>query len=146
MAIGVHHRGQGLLAPRGDPWSSHGSFLEIRAADRAGYARLVPWRRSDSRSDFRGRQIELASSICSATTSSWSSPRACSVGRPRNARFDEMLERAEDLPFAKQPVIERSSGEIVGYAGVNWFDFESRRRLEFGWRLVPEARGRGLCH
>ena len=56
-----------------------------------------------------------------------------------------MLERAEDLPFAKQPVIERSSGEIVGYAGVNWFDFENRRRLEFGWRLVPAAHGRGYA-
>jgi len=60
-------------------------------------------------------------------------------------RFDEMLERALELPFAKQPVIERDSGTIVGYAGVNWFDFEGQRRLEFGWRLVPEARGRGYA-
>jgi RimJ/RimL family protein N-acetyltransferase len=58
-------------------------------------------------------------------------------------RFDEMLIRGAELPFAKQPVIERSTGMIVGYAGVNWFDFEGRRRLEFGYRLVPEARGRG---
>jgi RimJ/RimL family protein N-acetyltransferase len=60
-------------------------------------------------------------------------------------RFDEMLERARELSFAKQPVIERESGTIVGYVGVNWFDFEGERRLEFGWRLVPEARGRGYA-
>jgi RimJ/RimL family protein N-acetyltransferase len=62
-----------------------------------------------------------------------------------NDRFDEMLTRAAELPFAKQPVIERSTGIIVGYAGVNWFDFEDRRRLEFGYRLVAEARGVGYA-
>src|SRR6476661_2124517 len=60
-------------------------------------------------------------------------------------RFDEMLVRAAELPFAKQPVIERSSGVIVGYSGVNWFDFEGERRLEYGYRLVPEARGKGYA-
>jgi RimJ/RimL family protein N-acetyltransferase len=60
-------------------------------------------------------------------------------------RFDEMLSRAAEIPFAKQPVIERSTGTIVGYSGVNWFDFEGRRRLEFGYRLVPEARGLGYA-
>jgi RimJ/RimL family protein N-acetyltransferase len=60
-------------------------------------------------------------------------------------RFDEMLIRGAELPFAKQPVIERSTGMIVGYAGVNRFDFEGRRRLEFGYRLVPEARGVGYA-
>jgi RimJ/RimL family protein N-acetyltransferase len=62
-----------------------------------------------------------------------------------NERFDEMLARADELAFAKQPVIERSTGLIVGYCGVNWFDFEGDRRLEFGYRLVPEARGRGYA-
>ena len=60
-------------------------------------------------------------------------------------RFDEMLERCAELPFAKQPVIERSSGAILGYTGVNWCMFEGQRRLEFGWRLVPEARGKGYA-
>jgi RimJ/RimL family protein N-acetyltransferase len=65
--------------------------------------------------------------------------------RAAHARFDEMLVRAAEFPFAKQPVIDRLSGLIVGYSGVNWFDFEDRRRLEFGWRLVPEARGLGYA-
>jgi RimJ/RimL family protein N-acetyltransferase len=62
-----------------------------------------------------------------------------------NRRFDGMLERAAELPFAKQPVIERSTGAILGYSGVNWFEFEGDRRLEFGYRLVPEARGHGYA-
>jgi RimJ/RimL family protein N-acetyltransferase len=60
-------------------------------------------------------------------------------------RFDEMLARGVELAFAKQPVIERSTRVIVGYAGVNWFDFEGRQHLEFGYRLVPEARGMGYA-
>lgn len=60
-------------------------------------------------------------------------------------RFDEMLVRAAELSFAKQPVIERPSKTIVGYAGVNWCELEGLRRLEFGWRLVPEARGLGYA-
>lgn len=60
-------------------------------------------------------------------------------------RFDGMLERAAEVSFAKQPIIPRSSGIIVGYAGVNRFEFEGEPRLEFGWRLAPEARGKGYA-
>jgi RimJ/RimL family protein N-acetyltransferase len=62
-----------------------------------------------------------------------------------NTRFDGMLRDVQDVPFAKQPVIERASGEIIGYSGVAWFEFEGEQRLEYGHRLVPEARGRGYA-
>jgi RimJ/RimL family protein N-acetyltransferase len=62
-----------------------------------------------------------------------------------NRRFDRMLERAAELSFAKQPVVERSTGAIIGYSGVDTFGFEGESRLEFGYRLVPEARGRGYA-
>jgi RimJ/RimL family protein N-acetyltransferase len=62
-----------------------------------------------------------------------------------NRRFDRMLERAAEISFAKQPVIERSSGAIVGYSGVDRFEFEGESRLEYGYRLVPEARSQGYA-
>jgi RimJ/RimL family protein N-acetyltransferase len=62
-----------------------------------------------------------------------------------NTRFDEMLATAGEVPFAKQPVIERASGRILGYSGVAWFEFEGARRLEYGYRLVPDARGCGYA-
>jgi RimJ/RimL family protein N-acetyltransferase len=62
-----------------------------------------------------------------------------------HARFDAMLQTAAGVPFAKQPIIVRSSGEIVGYSGAAWFEFEGTSRLEFGYRLVPEARGLGYA-
>lgn len=62
-----------------------------------------------------------------------------------NERFDRMLVTATELSFAKQPVIERSSGVIIGYAGVDWFEFEGARQMEMGWRLSTSARGRGYA-
>lgn len=60
-------------------------------------------------------------------------------------RFDWMLALTDELAFAKQAVIERSSGTIVGYAGVDYFEFDGESRLELGYRFVTEARGRGYA-
>lgn len=62
-----------------------------------------------------------------------------------NARFDRMLVNAEELSFAKQPVIDRSTGQIIGYSGVDHFAFEGEARLEYGYRFVPHARGHGYA-
>lgn len=60
-------------------------------------------------------------------------------------RFDHMLRVAAEIPFAKQPIVEAATGVIIGYTGVDWFDLDGERRLEFGYRLVPEARGQGYA-
>jgi RimJ/RimL family protein N-acetyltransferase len=60
-------------------------------------------------------------------------------------RFDHMLAMCEVVPFAKQPIVERTSGVVVGYAGVDYFTFEGEERLEWGYRLVPESRGLGYA-
>ena len=62
-----------------------------------------------------------------------------------NDRFDHMLAVSERISFAKQPVVELSSGDVVGYTGVDYFDFEGKTWLEWGYRLVPESRGRGYA-
>ncbi len=60
-------------------------------------------------------------------------------------RFDHMLAMCEVIPFAKQPIVERASGVVVGYTGVDYFTFEGEERLELGYRLVPESRGLGYA-
>ncbi len=60
-------------------------------------------------------------------------------------KFNHMLAMCDQVSFAKQPVIERASGIIVGYVGVDWFDYGGERCLEFGWRLAPEFRGAGYA-
>ncbi len=62
-----------------------------------------------------------------------------------NRRFDHMMSVSEEVPFAKQPVVERASGVVVGYTGVDYIEFESEMRLEWGYRLIPECRGRGYA-
>ncbi len=62
-----------------------------------------------------------------------------------NARFDGMLSLIGAIPYAKQPIIERTSGVIVGYTGVAIAIIEGVDRLEWGWRLVPPARGCGYA-
>jgi RimJ/RimL family protein N-acetyltransferase len=62
-----------------------------------------------------------------------------------HARFEQMLLTANQLPFAKQPIVELGTKTIVGYAGAAWLEFEGARRLEFGYRLVPEARRKGYA-
>lgn len=62
-----------------------------------------------------------------------------------NARIDHMLRRTIEFPFAKQCIIERSTGAIVGYSGADLVDFEGAQRFEFGYRLDQHARGRGYA-
>ncbi len=62
-----------------------------------------------------------------------------------NDRFDRMLTLAGRIPYGKQPVINRVDGAIVGYTGVDTVEFDGLARLEWGWRFVPKARGRGYA-
>jgi RimJ/RimL family protein N-acetyltransferase len=62
-----------------------------------------------------------------------------------NNRFDHMVAVCQAIPFGKQPVVELSSGLIVGYTGVDHIDFEGKTWLEWGYRLVPRCRGLGYA-
>ena len=56
-----------------------------------------------------------------------------------------MLARCAELSFAKQPIVEGSSGIVIGYTGVDWIDFAGGHCLEWGYRLAPTARGKGYA-
>ncbi|MCU1492461.1 MAG: GCN5-related protein N-acetyltransferase [Acidimicrobiaceae bacterium] len=71
-------------------------------------------------------------------------PRVLTAGEARD-RFDHMVAVCQGIPFGKQPVVELSSGLVVGYAGVDYIDFEGKTWLEWGYRLVPECRGLGYA-
>ena len=60
-------------------------------------------------------------------------------------RFDHMMAVCQTVPFGKQPVVERASGVVVGYTGVDYIDIEGTTWLEWGYRLVPECRGLGYA-
>ncbi len=60
-------------------------------------------------------------------------------------RFDHMVAVCRVISFGKQPVVELSSGLVVGYTGVDYIDLEDRTWLEWGYRLKPERRGIGYA-
>lgn len=62
-----------------------------------------------------------------------------------NTRFDRMLALSAAVLYAKQPVVERSTDLIVGYTGVDTIELDGVERLEWGWRFIPSARGRGYA-
>ena len=62
-----------------------------------------------------------------------------------NLRFDRMLGLSGEIPFCKQAIIEPATDVIIGYAGVDYFEFLGEQRLEFGYRIVAESRGRGFA-
>ena len=61
-------------------------------------------------------------------------------------RFDRMLALSAEVPFCKQAIVETATGMTIGYAGVDFFEFEGGgQRLEFGYRLTAESRGNGFA-
>jgi RimJ/RimL family protein N-acetyltransferase len=62
-----------------------------------------------------------------------------------NAKFDHLLALCREIPFGKQPVVERATGRVVGYTGVDYLEVEGRTWLEWGYRLIPECRGLGYA-
>jgi RimJ/RimL family protein N-acetyltransferase len=81
--------------------------------------------------------------FCSADFMIFSGPALTAEGA--HERFAHMLAMCEVVSFAKQPIIERDSGMVVGYTGVDCISFEGEERLEWGFRLAPEARGLGYA-
>jgi len=65
-----------------------------------------------------------------------------------NRRFDQMLIRAEEFP-SPAAVIDRSTGQILGYSGVDRFEFEGRSvwstdtdsRRKLGGEAIPQRLG-----
>jgi RimJ/RimL family protein N-acetyltransferase len=62
-----------------------------------------------------------------------------------NTRFDHMMAFSRKVPFGKQAIIEIPTASVIGYVGVDQFEFRGESRLEFGYRLVQEARGLGYA-
>ena len=67
------------------------------------------------------------------------------AGGDADAWCSRFIELNRTIGFAKQPVVERASGRVLGYCGVGPWTWRGRETWEMGWRLVPEARGKGYA-
>lgn len=62
-----------------------------------------------------------------------------------HARFDRMVRFAAVAGHTKRPVVERSSGEVIGYCGTSTIEHRRRTIWEIGWRIIDSARGQGYA-
>ncbi len=60
-------------------------------------------------------------------------------------RLEPWIELAQSRGLGKWLVLERSSGEAVGIAGLNPFDFEGREEIEIGYRFRLASWGLGYA-
>lgn len=58
--------------------------------------------------------------------------------------FVERLARSK-TQFTKLATVEKSSGQLIGYCGVDRCEFEGEQELELGYRLISNARGCGYA-
>ncbi len=87
----------------------------------------------------RGRFVEL---FCDDAFMVFAEPL---TEKAAHQRFDHMMSVSDEVPFAKQPIVERASGVVIGYTGVDYIEFENEMRLEWGYRQIPECRDRGYA-
>lgn len=74
----------------------------------------------------------------------WSIHGVYTADDARNVLRHDVEEQAE-RGFSKYAVIDKSTGHIVGYCGISVMEVEGMMLREIGYRLLPEARGRGIA-
>lgn len=60
-------------------------------------------------------------------------------------KFDPWLNAFEKHGVGKFVVIERSSGDLIGYCGIASFEYQNKNEVELGYRLKLAARGKGYA-
>jgi RimJ/RimL family protein N-acetyltransferase len=83
-----------------------------------------------------------------AEESFWWYPLRRGMTTEETAGFlERVIARYDEDGFGLEAVIERSTGDLIGWAGlaVPHFLPEVLPSVEVGWRLAPSARGRGLA-
>jgi len=83
-----------------------------------------------------------------AEESFWWYPLRRGMTTDETAGFlERVIARYDEDGFGLEAVIERSTGDLIGWAGlaVPHFLPEVLPSVEVGWRLAPSARGRGLA-
>ncbi|EKF9474185.1 GNAT family N-acetyltransferase [Vibrio cholerae] len=60
-------------------------------------------------------------------------------------RFQEMLDAYEIHGIGKFALVEKSTGELIGYSGLENFSYQGKNVVELGYRIRPQSRGYGYA-
>lgn len=58
--------------------------------------------------------------------------------------LQEEIDNQAQHGFSKLAVIDKQHGRVLGYCGIGIADTSEGPLIEFGYRLLPDARGKGL--
>jgi len=72
------------------------------------------------------------------------SPNGAMTSPEADIRYRQ-LTGYQDSEIGKLAVIEKTSGCLIGYCGVEPFDYHGKAHIELGYRLVASARGNGYA-
>ncbi|WP_104403319.1 GNAT family N-acetyltransferase [Vibrio penaeicida] len=73
------------------------------------------------------------------------SPTGAMTSEQAESRFEELVSAFPNKGIGKFCVVERLSGELIGYCGIESFDYKSETVIELGYRLKLSARGKGYA-
>ncbi len=73
------------------------------------------------------------------------SPNGAMTAEQAEIRFQQLVEAFPEKGIGKFCVVERTSGEIIGYCGIERFTYQNKEVVEHGYRLKTSARGRGYA-
>ncbi|MCY9826912.1 GNAT family N-acetyltransferase [Vibrio chagasii] len=73
------------------------------------------------------------------------SPTGAMTHEQADTRFEELVSAFQYKGIGKFCVVERRTGELVGYCGIESFNYKGERVVELGYRLKVSARGKGYA-
>ncbi|UTZ38655.1 GNAT family N-acetyltransferase [Vibrio campbellii] len=73
------------------------------------------------------------------------SPTGAMIPDQAEMRFEEFVSEFQNKGIGKFCVVERTTGELVGYCGIESFNYKGESLVELGYRLKVSARGKGYA-
>ncbi len=73
------------------------------------------------------------------------SPTGAMNAEQAEVRFQELVDAFPKKGIGKFCVVERSTGELIGYCGIEMFKYQDKEVVEHGYRLKTSARGNGYA-
>ncbi|MBU2707116.1 GNAT family N-acetyltransferase [Zooshikella marina] len=73
------------------------------------------------------------------------SPTGAMTDSQAEHRFNQLIKAFDEEGIGKLAIIEKSSGNLIRYCGIESFDYKSQKVVELGYRLKLSARGYGYA-
>ncbi|UTM56101.1 GNAT family N-acetyltransferase [Photobacterium sp. CCB-ST2H9] len=73
------------------------------------------------------------------------SPTGAMTNEQAECRFQKLLTAYEQCGVGKLALVEKLSGELIGYCGIETFQHQGNDVVELGYRIRTQSRGKGYA-